>query len=182
MTPTTETPALTPADIISAIRSTPMTLSDYAEIVRAITAAIPDLLPPDPSATTKLRSAARFSPKFIEVAADGLKGSAKWQSSSDATPDELLTNLDRARGCRELGGECAALASVLKYNQFYHHAIAATKARTAYHNGRTIGGDDGRILKPHLDQLKALFPKTGRRSAKASDSPTTPPATPRASS
>jgi len=178
MTTKTATPTLAPADIIAAIRSTPMTLSDYAEIVRAITAAIPDLLPPDPSSATKLRSAARFTPKFIEVAADGLKSSAKWQSSSDATPDELLTNLDRARGCRELGGECTALASVLKYNQFYHHAIAATKARTAYHNGRTIGGDDGRILQPHLDQLKALFPKTGRRTAKPSEPPTTPPVTP----
>ena len=177
MTTTTETPVLTPADIVSAIRSTSMTLADYAEIVRAIMAAIPDLLPPDPSRTTNLRAAARFSPKFIEVAADGLKSSTKWQTSADATPEELLTNLDRARGCRELGGECAALASVLKYNQLYHHSIAATKARTAYHNGRTLGGDDGRILKPHLDQLRLLFPKTGRQK-KSTDTPETPPATP----
>ena len=177
MPTTTETPTLTPADLIAAIRSTPMTLSDYAEIVRAIMAAIPDLLPPDPTRTTNLRSAARFSPKFIEVAADGLKSSAKWQASADATPEELLTNLDRARGCRELGGECAALASVLKYNQLYHHSIAATKARNAYHNGRTLGGDDGRILKPHLDQLRTLFPKTGRRKPDT-PAPETPPATP----
>jgi hypothetical protein len=178
MATNTETPVMTPADIVSAIRSTPMTLADYAEIVRAIMAAIPDLLPPDPSRITNLRSAARFTPKFIEVAADGLKSSAKWQTSADATPEELLTNLDRARDCRELGGECAALASVLKFNQLHHHSIAATKARNAYHNGRTLGGDDGRILKPHLDQLKALFPKTGRPKKPSGTTPETPPATP----
>lgn len=172
----TAAPTLTSAEIISAIRTVPMTLSDYAQVVRSIMASIPDLVPPDPSVTTKLRSAARVTPKFIEVAADGLKSSAKWQSSADATPEDLLSNLDRSRGCRELGGECAALAYVLKFNQLHHHAIAASKARNAYHNGRTIGGDDGAILKPHLDQLKALFPKTGRKK-QPDTTPTVPPQT-----
>ena len=178
MTTAVETPTLTPADIIAAVRTTPMTLDDYAEIIRAITGAIPDLLPPDPSQTNKLRTAARISPKFIEAAATGLKSSTLWQQSSVTNPDELLGQLNRSRGWLELFRESSALAEVSKFNHLYHHSVAATKARKAYHNGRTIGGDDGLILKPHLDVLQDLFPKSGRSGPKPPEPPTTPPQPP----
>ena len=170
-------PAMTPAEILSALHTTPMTLDEYAEAIRTITAAIPDLLPPDPALTNRLRTAARLSPKFVEAAATGLKSSSLWQQSSVTNPDELLTQLNHSRGWLELYRESSALAEVSKFNHLFHHSIAATKARKAYHNGRTIGGDEGLILKPHLDVLQSLFPKSGRNGSKQPEPPTTPPAT-----
>src|ERR1041385_7956037 len=56
------TTAWTAADLVEAIHKTPLTLAEFAMLVRTIRDSIPDLLPPDPALATRMRSAARLSP------------------------------------------------------------------------------------------------------------------------
>ena len=55
---------------------------------------------------------------------------------------------------------------MVQFNTSYHHFVAATQSRVAYHVGRRLGGDEGKSLKPHLDIIQEQIPKTWHRKPK----------------
>jgi hypothetical protein len=161
-----QTTAWTAADLVEGISKTPLTLAELAMLVRTIRDSIPDLLPPDPALATRMRSAARLSPRFIDSAANGLENSELWQKSADATPGTIRQHLNRSLELQPLLEETKALDAVVQFNTSYHHYVAATQSRVAYHVGRRLGGDEGKSLKPHLDIIQEQIPKTWHRKPK----------------
>ena len=161
-----EAPQWKPADIVAAVRATPMTVADYADVLLAIRESIPDLNPPDKSLATKIRWAARLSPRFVQSMATGLETSALWQKSADATPEELTRNLERESELRPLAEQANALNALLQFNTAYHHFVAVDKARVAYGVGARLGGNEGKAITPHLKIAKESLPKTRHKSTK----------------
>jgi hypothetical protein len=108
-TATTEAPQWKPSDLIEAVRGTPMTSADYSELIMAIKQSIPSLEPPDKSLHTKLTWARRVSPNFVHSVATGLDGSAIWQQSAEADPQEMRQHLTRAEELRPIAEQSDAL-------------------------------------------------------------------------
>lgn len=172
------TPQFTAADLVAAVQTTPLTMLERAELLRAIRGSVSGLLQPDVSLSGKLRAAARLPVRFVEYAATGLENSDIWQKAAEAAPQEMRDALSRASDLQPLAEEAKALDALLQFNSRYNHWVAATKARDAYRVGRKIPGETAGTLKPHLDAMKEQLPKP-RRKAKTSPSPTpAPPATP----
>jgi hypothetical protein len=157
---------LTPAAIIAAVRSTPMSVAEYAELILAVRESIPDLRPPDKSLLRRMSWAARLSPRFVQSVANGLESSSVWQASADATPDELHRNLDRSSELRPLAEQAQALDALVQFNTNFHHFVAADKARIAYAVGAKLGGNEGKAIGPHLKIARDALPKV-RRTTKA---------------
>src|SRR2546423_15117971 len=158
-TATAETPQWTTADIVAAVRATPMTLAEYADLILALRESIPNLLPPDNSIKKRINWAQRLSPRFIQSVATGLETSPVWQVSADAKPDELRQNIDRANELRPLAEQADALNTLVKFNTDYHHFVAADKARVAYNVGHKLGGNEGKAITPHLQIARESLPK-----------------------
>ena len=179
-TATTETPQRKPSDLIEAVRGTPLTSADYAELILAIKQSIPRLDPPDKSLHTRLTWARRVSPTFVHSVATGLDGSPIWQQSAEADPEEMRQHLTRAEELRPIAEQSDALNALLQFNMRYHHFAAVDKARTAYNVGRHLGGKEGKVITPNLKIAKVSAPKTRHKTTKATflaEDTVPPPAT-----
>ena len=158
--------ASTPGEIIAAIQSTALSPSERVEILRALKDTTPDLVAPDPKLEGRMRAALGTPAEFVESAINGLSASELWQQSAAATPIEIRKHLafDDNRPVLE---ELTAYVDLLDYNVRYHHFAAIDMARTSYRVGKTIGGEAGLNLKPHLEIMGQHLPKVGRRKKKA---------------
>jgi hypothetical protein len=69
---------------------------------------------------------------------------------------------------------------ILGYSLRYHHWQATAKSRTAYRVGKQLGGDEGLVLKPHIEIMAATLPRNNRRKSKTppAQTPTPVPTTP----
>lgn len=166
-TATTEAPQWKPSDLIEAVRGTPMTSADYAELILAIKQAIPNLEPPDQSLNTKLNWARRVSSNFVHSVATGLDGSTIWQQSAEADPEEMRQHLRRAEELRPIAEQSDALNALVQFNMRFHHFAAVDKARTAYNVGTRLGGKEGKAISPNLKIAKEAAPKTRHKTTKA---------------
>jgi hypothetical protein len=171
-----ETLQSTPADIVAAVRATPMTAAEYAELILAVRESIPNLLPPDKTIKKKMNWAQRLSPRFVQSMATGLETSPVWQASADAKPDELRQNLDRESELRPLAEQADALNTLVQFNTDYHHFVAADKARVAYNVGSRLGGKEGKAITPHLNIARESLPRRHKTSTKIIGGDGTPPA------
>src|SRR2546430_14401824 len=104
-------------------RATRMPVANHADVPNPTRESFPDLNPPDKSLATKIRWAARLSPRFVQSMATGLETSALWQKSADATPEELTQNLERETELRPLAEQASALNALLQFNTAYHHFV-----------------------------------------------------------
>jgi hypothetical protein len=156
---TPETPQWTSADIVAAVRATPMAPAEYADLILALRESIPNLLPPDKAIKKKINWAQRLSPRFVQSMATGLETSPVWQASADAKPDELRANLDRSSELRPLAEQADALNAIVQFNTDYHHFVAADKARIAYNVGSRLGGNEGKTIAAHLKIAREWLPK-----------------------
>ena len=158
------------AEIIAAIQSTPLSVTDRIEILRAIKETIPDLVAPDPKLENRMRSARATRPEFVESAINGLTTSELWRQSADATPEAIRKHQEFEEN-RPLLEDVVAFADLLDYNVRYHHFAAIDLARTSYRVGKMIGGEAGLNLKPHLEIMAQHLPQKGRRKKKAAAAP-----------
>ena len=156
-------PKWTPADIVAAVRATAMTPAEYAEVILAMRETIPNLLPLDKTIRKRMNWAQRLTPRFVQSVATGLETSTVWQASADATPDQLRQNLDRSSDLRPLAEQADALNSVVQFTTDYHHFVAADKARIAFNVGHKLGGNEGRVIVPHLNIARESLPKLSKR-------------------
>ena len=173
-----EAPQWNPADLVAAVRATPMTVAEYADLILAVRESIPDLLPPDAAIKKRINWAQRLSPRFVQSMATGLETSPVWQASADAKPDELRQNIDRANELRPLAEQADALNTLVQFNTDYHHFVAADKARVAYNVGNRLGGNEGKAITPHLKIARESLPKRHKAvaTAKFIADPDAPPA------
>jgi hypothetical protein len=176
MTTNTSTPtnatALSPADIVTAIRATALAPADRVEILRALRETMPDIVPPDPVQKTRIRVAAGVPRPFIDAAINGLTASNVWEQSTAATAVEVAAHRDFDQQ-RPVYDELKTYWDILGYSLRYHHWQATVESRTAYRVGKQLGGDEGLVLQPHIEIMAATLPRNNRRSK-----PKTPPATP----
>jgi hypothetical protein len=156
---TTQATQWTPADVVAAVRATPMTAAQYADVILAVRESIPNLLPLDKILRKRMNWAQRLSPRFVQSMATGLETSAVWQASADATPDELRQNMERSNELRPLAEQADALNAVVQFTTDYHHFVAADKARVAFNVGHKLGGKEGRVIAPHLSIARESLPK-----------------------
>ncbi len=166
--------ASTPADIVAAIRATTLTPADRVEILRALRETMPDLVPPDPSQKKRIRAAKGVPRPFVDAAINGLTASEVWTQSAATTSGEMEAHRD-FEGQRPVFDELKTYTDILEYGLNYHHWQATAKARTVYKVGKQLGGDEGLVLKPHVDIMASTLP---RRSRKAKTPSTTPPPKP----
>jgi hypothetical protein len=155
----------TPADVVAAVRTTPMTAAQYADVILAIRESIPNLLPIDKTLKKRMSWAQRLSPRFVQSMATGLETSAVWQASADATPLELRQNLERSDELRPLAEQADALNTVVQFTTDYHHFVAADKARVAFNVGHKLGGKEGKMIAPHLSIARESLPKRHKAAA-----------------
>lgn len=160
-----ETPQWQPSDIAAAVRATPMTAAEYADLILAVRESIPNLLPPDKSIRKRLNWALRLSPRFVQSIATGLDTSTVWQASADANPGELREHLGRADELRPLAEQADALNSLVQFNTDYHHFVAADKARVAYNVGSRLGGNEGKSITAHLQIARTSLPRRHKATA-----------------
>ena len=162
---TTQPAQWTPADVVAAVRATPMTAAQYADVILAIRESIPNLLPLDKVLRKRMNWAQRLSPRFVQSMATGLDTSAVWQASADATPAELRQNLERSDELRPLAEQADALNTVVQFTTDYHHFVAADKARVAFNVGHKLGGKEGKVIAPHLNIARESLPKRHKATA-----------------
>ncbi len=156
-------PSMTVASLIDYVRTTDLSSVERAAILRALRETVRDLVPPDPSLNARLRTARAVRPLFVESTINGIAASTVWQQSAAVTPDELRTHLTFETN-RPFIEELQASNHILDYNLRYHHWAAVEKSRTAYHAGKTLGGAEGHLVKPHLQIMAGWLPKSQRRT------------------
>jgi len=159
-----ETSQWKPSDLIEAVKTTPMTSAEYAELILAIKQSIPGLEPPDKALRTKLSWAQRVSPVFVNSVATGLDGSTIWQQSAEANPEEMRRHIARAEELRPIAEQSDALNTLVQFNMKYHHFTAVDTARTAYNVGAHLGGKEGKAISPNLKIAKDAAPKTRHKT------------------
>jgi hypothetical protein len=162
---TTQATQWTPADVVAAVRATPMTAAQYADVILAVRESIPNLLPIDKALRKRINWAQRLSPRFVQSMATGLETSPVWQASADATPDELRQNMERSNELRPLAEQADALNTVVQFTTDYHHFVAADKARVAFNVGHKLGGKEGKLITPHLNMARESLPKRHKATA-----------------
>jgi len=158
---------LTPADIVAAIRATTLAPADRVEILRALRETMPEIVPPDPLQTGRIRAARGVPPQFVDAAINGLTASDVWTQSAATTSAEMQAHRDFEEQ-RPVFDELKTYIDILKYGLNYHHWQGIAKARRVYKVGRQLGGDEGLVLKPHIDIMASTLPRRSRK-------PKTPP-------
>lgn len=155
------------AEILEAIRSTPLSAAERAALLRAIRETIPNLTLPNSSLQHEMRSAARISRRFCEFTANALAESALWQEVSATSPAEIRSHLQQAAELQSLVEEATAFQSVVDFGARHHHYLATRKARDAYRIAKELHRTGKHELTSHIRILKDELPKTWRRKRKA---------------
>lgn len=167
---TTVVPSTT-ADIVAAIRATTLTPADRVEILRVLRETMPDMVPPDPLQKGRIRVAKGVPQQFVDAAINGLTASEVWTQSAATTSAEMQSHRD-FEAQRPVFDELKTFMDLLGYGLSYHHWQGIAKARRVYKVGKQLGGDEGLVLKPHIDIMASTLP---RRTRKAK-TPQPPPA------
>ncbi|HXH40022.1 MAG TPA: hypothetical protein VNN08_15430 [Thermoanaerobaculia bacterium] len=167
--------AATSADIVTAIRATALAPADRVDILRALRETMPDIVPPDPQQNSRIRVAAGLPRQFVDAAINGLTASSVWERSASTSAAEVAAHRDFDEQ-RPVFDELKTFTGILDYSLRYHHWQATLKSRTAYRVGKTLGGDEGLILQPHIEIMAATLPRNKRKSkTPPAPAPTTPP-------
>ena len=169
---------VTPADIVTAIRATALAPADRVEILRALRETMPDVVPPDPQQKPRIRFAAGMPRQFVDAAINGLSASTVWEQSAATTAAEVTAHRDFEEQ-RAVFDELKTYTGILDYSLRYHHWQATLKSRTAYRVGKTLGGDAGLVLQPHIEIMAGTLPRNKRKSkTPPAQTPTPAPPTP----
>jgi len=168
---------VTPADIVTAIRATALAPADRVEILRALRETMPDVVPPDPQQKPRIRFAVGMPRQFVDAAISGLTASTVWEQSAATSAAEVTAHRDFEEQ-RPVFDELKTFTSILDYSLRYHHWQATLKSRTAYRVGKTLGGDAGLNLQPHIEIMAATLPRNNRRKSKTPPAQTPAPPTP----
>jgi len=170
--------AAAPADIVTAIRATALAPADRVEILRALRETMPDIVPPDPLQNSRIRVAAGMPRQFVDAAINGLTASSVWEQSASTSAAEVAAHRDFDEQ-RAVYDELKTYWDILGYSLRYHHWQATAKSRTAYRVGKQLGGDEGLLLKPHIEIMAATLPRNKRKSkTPPAQTPTPAPPTP----
>lgn len=164
------------AGIVASIRAATLASADRVEILRALRDTLPSIVPPDPQPSTRMRAAARIDRRFVDTAITGLTASDVWQKSAATTSDEVQGDRDFEQE-KSVLDELTSFREILTYSLRYHHWQATEKSRVAYHVGKKLGGDEGLMLKPHLEIMARLLPQSRRKAVTPPAPPVETPAT-----
>ena len=156
---------LTVAAVVDFLRTAPLSAEDRLAVLHALREGMDDLVPPDPALNPRLRTARAVPAAFVESTINGISTSIVWQQAAAATPKELRTHL-AFEEYRPFSEELQTFLAIVDYSLRYHHWAAVEKSRTAYHSGKTLGGDEGHIIKPHLKIMSSSLPKNQRKTKK----------------
>ena len=165
--------ATSSADIVTAIRATALAPADRVDILRALRETMPDVVPPDPQQKPRIRFAVGMPRQFVDAAISGLTASTVWEQSAATTAAEVTAHRDFEEQ-RPVFDELKTYTAILDYSLRYHHWQATLKSRTAYRVGKTLGGDAGLVLQPHIEIMASTLPRNKRKSK----TPPTPTPTP----
>jgi hypothetical protein len=151
------------AGIVTTIRTTALTPADRVEILRALRETMPGVVPPDPLQQSRMRVAAGLPRQFIDAAISGLTASSLWEQSASTTAAEVAAHRDFDEQ-RPVFDELKTYEHILGYSLGFHHWQATLKSRAAYRVGKTLGGDTGLVLQPHIAIMAASLPNRRRKT------------------
>ena len=164
---------LTAVEIIKAIFSASLSISDRVAILRALRDSTPGLVAPDPRLRRRIGAARAVPVEYVDSTVVALENSEAWQGAT-SKPEELRGHRERSDELLPFREESKALTDLLTYNARYQHFLAVEKARAAHKVGREITNEAALSIKPHLDVMAEARPQVGRRKKKAAQPTTTP--------